>query len=111
MLVLLAIVSGADATPAVASSSGFLVARQSSKVLKLSDQVRALGGATEDLNEMEHDVKALLGKGTIDTALCMLLVPLLAPFLCMFFGTTEEKRRGTDAEKASLLGDDFDDLI
>merc|ERR1719217_431985 len=63
----------------------------------LPSDVRVLGKATEDINAMEHDVKQLLG-GTIDTAFCLLLLPLCAPFACLFLAGLDTDTKGYASE-------------
>merc|ERR1719375_1087040 len=90
MLPVLLIASTASAAPAV--SNNFLgrhVQMQSAQVHALPHDIRALAGATEDINSMDHDIKSLLG--TFDTFLAMFLLPFLAPFACMFFSMKDEK--------------------
>merc|ERR1719449_538815 len=105
MLRVLLIASTASAVPAV--SSNFLgrhVQMQSAQVHALPHDIRALAGATEDINGMDHDVKSLLG--TFDTFLAMLVLPFLAPFFCMFVAAREEKNvhgEGRASEEVSLL--------
>merc|ERR1719375_1740149 len=103
MLPVLLIASTASAAPAV--SNNFLgrhVQMQSAQVHALPHDIRALAGATEDINAMDHDVKSLLG--SFDTFLAMFLLPFLAPFLCLFFTIKEEKRM--TAEEVSLLDEE-----
>eukprot|EP00746_Dinoflagellata_sp_MGD_P008414 gnl/MRDRNA2_/MRDRNA2_116838_c0_seq1.p1 gnl/MRDRNA2_/MRDRNA2_116838_c0~~gnl/MRDRNA2_/MRDRNA2_116838_c0_seq1.p1 ORF type:complete len:138 (+),score=23.15 gnl/MRDRNA2_/MRDRNA2_116838_c0_seq1:77-490(+) len=96
---------GTSAAPAFMAPAGNFgrVGLQSARHHALPEGVRALGGSTDDLNAMDHDVKGLIGS-TFDTALCMLLVPLSAPFLLLFLGAftqTEEKRRNRANEEES----------
>lgn len=54
---------------------------------------------------MDHDVKSLVGG--FDTFLAMLVLPFLAPFLCMFFAVKEERSahsKGMASEEVCLLG-------
>merc|ERR1719160_1784470 len=114
LLLVLLTAPGACAAPAV--STNFLGRRmemKSSQVHALPSDIRALAGATEDINSMDHNIKSLLG--TFDTFLCMFLLPFLAPFVCMFFAMKGEKDvdgRGLPGEEeVSLLCDESDGAV
>merc|ERR1719240_741322 len=112
-MLLVALLAARGASAAPAQSAGFLgrrVEMRSSQIHSLPSDIRALAGATEDINSMDHNVKSLLG--TFDTFLAMFLLPFLAPFVCMFFAMKEEKHvhgKAVHGEDVSLLGSQSED--
>jgi len=85
---LMLIAPGAEA--GLSDLSWYGGARYSDPEKCLPSAMSGLSSATQDLNTMSHDTSSMRGRN-FDFAFCLLGLPLIAPFLCLFLASDDNK--------------------